>query len=74
MNEFEAFLRADTVSMVNRHCSRTGTDYGEAWRRLRDRLTRLTGYKVPKTAKNKIAAIQDAGYLELFHKLAGRLE
>jgi hypothetical protein len=60
--------------MVNWHCSRTGTGNAEAWRRLRAKLTRLTGYKVPKTAKNKIAAIQETGYLELFHKLTGRLE
>ncbi len=66
MNEFEGFLRADTVSMVNRHCARTGTDHGKAWRRLRERLTRLTGYAPPRSAKNKIAAIQEAGYLKLF--------
>jgi hypothetical protein len=73
MNEYEAFLRHDTVNMVNRHCARTGTDYGEAWHRLRSRLTHLTGYAPPKSAKNKIAAIQEAGHLELFHKLAEEL-
>jgi hypothetical protein len=73
VNEYEAFLRTDTVKMVNRHCSRTGTDYGEAWHRLRSRLTHLTGYAPPKSAKNKIAAIQEAGHLELFHTLAGEL-
>jgi hypothetical protein len=73
MNEYEAFLRADTVSMVNRHCARTGTDYGEAWHKLRSRLTHLTDYAPPKSAKNKIAAIQEAGHLELFHKLAEEL-
>lgn len=73
MNEYEAFLRADTVSMVNRHCARTGTDYGEARHKLRSRLTQLTGYAPPKKAKNKIAAIQEAGHLELFHKLAEAL-
>lgn len=73
MNEYEAFLRYDTVKMVNRHCARTGTAYGEAWHRLRSRLTHLTGYAPPAKAKNKIAAIQAAGHLELFHKLAEEL-
>jgi uncharacterized protein YheU (UPF0270 family) len=73
VNLYEDFLRADTVSRVNRYVARSGVDYGEAWRRLRTRLTALTGYTAPKSAKNKIAAIHEAGHLELFHKLAGEL-
>lgn len=74
MNEYEDFLRSDINRTVRRYCFQNHVPQADVWRELRGRLMVKTGFTVPSTARNKLAEIQKAGHLEMFHNLAEELE
>ena len=73
MNSYEDFLRADINRTVRRFCFQNRVPQADVWRSLRMRLMIKTGYTAPSTTKNKLAAIQKAGHLEAFHRIAEEL-
>jgi hypothetical protein len=73
IHDFNEFLRDDVKGMVNAYCRKSGDPHSLAWRFLHLQLERRTGYRVPANAKNKLRAIEAAGYLDALHEMAKTL-
>ena len=79
---FEEFLaeeerinqpREQVRRLVNNYCHSTGQSHSLAWRMLHIKLEARTSYRVPHEAKNKLQAIEAAGYIEELLEVAKTL-